>query len=68
MEAEQYKNQKTYPCPEGCGRRFVKTSLASHAKMCKKIFQKKAKVFNTFQQRNNIDGVNLKKVNEKQLV
>lgn len=67
MEAEKYKNMKQYECRQGCGRKFVETALKKHEKLCLKVFQKKNKVFSSFNQRNQIEGVNLKKVNENQL-
>lgn len=33
-------------CPEGCGRKFNKKALESHAKACKIVFMSKRKEFN----------------------
>ena len=43
-------NEPTYPCPD-CGRNFVQSALAKHAKLCKKVFQNKRKAFNPKNQR-----------------
>lgn len=45
------KTEKTYKCPEGCGRSFQKESLQKHRKICKKVFQKKRKQFDVAGQR-----------------
>lgn len=58
---------KKYTCSKGCGRQFVESVLAKHEKICVKVFQKKQKVFNTFQQRAALDGAKLTKINPKEI-
>ena len=48
---EEYREVKTYPCPEGCGRKFAKEALEKHVKACVKIFQSKRKEFDSGEQR-----------------
>ncbi|XP_031236289.1 zinc finger C2HC domain-containing protein 1B [Mastomys coucha] len=43
-------NQKLFPC-EVCGRRFATDVLERHEPICKKIFNKKRKPFNSLKQR-----------------
>ena len=38
-------------CPRGCGRKFREEIVHKHAKICKKVFQNKRKVFEAAQQR-----------------
>lgn len=43
-------NEPTYPCPD-CGRNFRADVLEKHKKICKKVFMKKRKVFNSQKKR-----------------
>ncbi|EAS07289.2 zinc finger, C2H2 type protein (macronuclear) [Tetrahymena thermophila SB210] len=43
--------QDLIECPEGCGRKFAENILEKHAKVCKKVFQQKRRVFNSAAQR-----------------
>ncbi len=52
------KHIKLYPCPMKCGRKFHKKALAVHKRNCKKVFQKKRKAFNSFDQRKDLEGLN----------
>lgn len=45
MEAQDDLDERLFPCPEGCGRRFKQQTLVKHAKICKKVFQTKRKKF-----------------------
>ena len=47
------------PCPAGCGRKFNKTSIARHAKICKKVFQTKTEAVDFADKREaaGMDGV-----------
>ncbi|CAD8179699.1 unnamed protein product [Paramecium pentaurelia] len=38
-------------CPDGCGRKFKRSALQKHIKICKKVFQEKRKAFDTKEQR-----------------
>jgi len=38
-------------CRAGCGRKFNPDSISKHEAVCKKVFQKKRKEFNTQNQR-----------------
>ena len=44
------ENEPTYPCPD-CGRSFVASVLEKHKKICKKVFQKKRKAFDSRKKR-----------------
>ncbi|XP_004609122.1 zinc finger C2HC domain-containing protein 1B [Sorex araneus] len=43
-------NQELFPC-EVCGRRFAADVLARHGNICRKVFNKKRKPFNSLKQR-----------------
>ena len=60
-EMENLKKEEIYKCNEGCGRSFIKSVLSKHEKICKKIFQKKRKKFNSLKQREP-ENIKLKKV------
>ncbi|KAL4466340.1 hypothetical protein ABPG72_020189 [Tetrahymena utriculariae] len=52
MEMErEVLEQDLIECPEGCGRKFAENILEKHAKVCKKVFQQKRRVFNSAAQR-----------------
>lgn len=51
QEAQMVASEPLYPCPEGCGRKFKKSSLLKHKKACKKIFQQKRKKFDMVAQK-----------------
>ena len=47
---EQAENQQLSPCPD-CGKMFAPEPLAKHIKICKKVFGKKRKPFNSLKKR-----------------
>ncbi len=55
-ESEKYKNIQVARCPEGCGRSFNILTLSKHQKICKKIFVKKRKKWDSHKQRKYIEG------------
>nr|XP_045014436.1 zinc finger C2HC domain-containing protein 1B [Jaculus jaculus] len=50
MTYHGYGNQELFPC-EDCGRRFAADVLERHAPICRKLFNKKRKPFNSLKQR-----------------
>jgi hypothetical protein len=50
MEVNGIDDSMREPCPD-CGRRFLPPSLAKHVKICKKVFLKKRKVFDSAKMR-----------------
>lgn len=51
MNSQPDDDMEMMKCPRGCGRKFREEIVHKHAKICKKVFQNKRKVFDTAQQR-----------------
>ncbi|CAD8088726.1 unnamed protein product [Paramecium primaurelia] len=53
IEIDEYENddEDLIECPEGCGRKFKRSALQKHIKVCKKVFQEKRKAFDTKEHR-----------------
>ena len=51
MEIKEYDPSELVECRMGCGRSFNPDSISKHENVCKKVFQKKRKEFNTQEQR-----------------
>lgn len=64
-EMENLKQEEIYECQKGCGRSFKKSVLEKHEKICKKVFQKKRKKFNSSKQREQAENIKSKKDNKK---
>ena len=60
-------DEETYECTEGCGRRFKAETLEKHAKICKKVFQTKRKVFDETAMRleNIVDPGQIKQIKKQ---
>jgi hypothetical protein len=50
-EIKEYDPSQLRECRMGCGRKFNPDSIAKHEAVCKKVFQKKRKEFNSQQHR-----------------
>ncbi|CAD8095230.1 unnamed protein product [Paramecium sonneborni] len=53
IEINEYEDddEDLVECPEGCGRKFKRSALQKHIKICKKVFQEKRKAFDTKEHR-----------------
>ncbi len=64
----EFEKVQTYPCREGCKRRFAMEALEKHEKICRKVFFEKRKAFDMTEHRyedDMLDAINQAKRSNK---
>lgn len=54
-EIPEFAKVQTYPCREGCGRKFAMEALEKHEKICRKVFKEKRPTFDITEHRYDDD-------------